>query len=126
MNSYEISFPSQKLSPNARGHWAMKARVIASYRNESAWLAKGSKIIAPDTGDIAIHLDMYPPNRRRDKDNTEAAMKSALDGLADALGVNDSRFIATYTHHEPEKPGRVVITVRLPAVVEIPIIGIIS
>lgn len=126
MNTYEVSFPSQKLSPNARGHWGKKSGPVASYRNESAWRAKAAKIIPPDTGSIAIHMDVYPPNRRRDKDNIEASMKAALDGLADALGVNDKRFIATYTHHEPEKPGRVVINVQLPAVVDIPIVGVIS
>ena len=43
----------------------------------------------------------YPPCRRtRDKDNLLASMKSGLDGLADALAVNDSRFKVEWTIEE--------------------------
>lgn len=42
-----------------------------------------------------IHLTIifYPPdNRRRDLDNCHAAIKSGLDGMASALGVDDRVF----------------------------------
>jgi crossover junction endodeoxyribonuclease RusA len=44
-----------------------------------------------------LRLTFYPPSRRQyDLDNCVAAMKSGLDGVADALQVNDHRF-----HLEP-------------------------
>jgi crossover junction endodeoxyribonuclease RusA len=42
---------------------------------------------------LAVHLHFVPPDRRRrDLDNLIASMKAGLDGLADALGVDDSRW----------------------------------
>lgn len=35
---------------------------------------------------------MQPDRRARDRDNLLAASKPSLDGIADALGVNDARF----------------------------------
>jgi crossover junction endodeoxyribonuclease RusA len=44
-----------------------------------------------------VQLTFYPPNRRaRDADNCLAAMKSGLDGLADVLGVDDSKWRITF------------------------------
>lgn len=40
-----------------------------------------------------VSLTFLPPDRRRrDLDNLIASMKSGLDVLADALGVDDNRF----------------------------------
>ena len=61
--------------------------------------------------ELTIELAFYPPDRRRrDKDNLVACMKAAIDGLADALGVDDSRFTYVYAYPE-EIGGRVVVTV---------------
>ena len=38
-------------------------------------------------------LFLYRVERRRDRDNAMASLKAALDGIAEALGVDDSRFI---------------------------------
>jgi crossover junction endodeoxyribonuclease RusA len=44
-------------------------------------------------GRLWVNLTFVPPDkRRRDADNMLAAMKSGLDGLADALGVDDSQW----------------------------------
>ena len=38
----------------------------------------------------------YPPDRRSyDRDNLLARIKSGLDGMCDALGIDDSRFVTT-------------------------------
>jgi hypothetical protein len=116
MNSYEISFPGPLLNPNSTKHWSKKAKAKASHRMESKTLARSARPIVPDTDIIRVHLDFYPPDhRKRDRDNMRASMKAALDGLADALGVDDVRFDPTYTHHAPIKPGKVVITVGPPS-----------
>lgn len=44
-------------------------------------------------GTIHVWLTFVPPDRRkRDDDNMIAAFKPGRDGMADALGVDDSRF----------------------------------
>ena len=91
-----LPLPGKHLSPNARVHWAVKAKAVKSFR-----------LCASLATMAAIH-QMSPPlkrwqkakytarfyfkdARRRDADNAIASIKSALDGVADAgLVVNDS------------------------------------
>jgi len=95
----EISYPwpPRELSPNARCHWAVKSKAAAAYRATGAALTMVALFpVCPDFGDGKIHLfiDFYPPSKRRyDDDNCYSAIKSLRDGIADALGVNDRRFV---------------------------------
>jgi crossover junction endodeoxyribonuclease RusA len=52
-----------------------------------------------------------PDKRRRDRDNLIASMKAATDGIADALGTDDSKFIVTYAMGSPVKGGSVEVTI---------------
>jgi hypothetical protein len=47
----------------------------------------------------------------RDFDNAIASLKASLDGLADALRVDDNRFRLSFAWGEPCKPGRVEIVI---------------
>lgn len=88
-----LPWPPKELSPNARLHWARVAKAKKAYRETCFWLAKAAKLQAPAEGLVRIELTFYPPCRRsRDKDNLIASMKAGLDGLADAMAVNDKRF----------------------------------
>jgi hypothetical protein len=65
-------------------------------------------------GNIPISLlFMTPDKRKRDADNMLAASKSLLDGVAQALKVDDSRFkpiLVDWVHGEP-KVGALVVAV---------------
>jgi crossover junction endodeoxyribonuclease RusA len=91
----ELPFPTADLSPNARLHWAKKAKAAKAYRSECHWLTLAAGIRRIDwTGDIHLWIDFFPPDRRRrDDDNMIAAFKSGRDGIADALRVDDNRFL---------------------------------
>jgi crossover junction endodeoxyribonuclease RusA len=52
-----------------------------------------------------------PDKRRRDRDNLQASLKAHFDGIADALGVNDSLFVPTYAIGEPVKGGAVRVEI---------------
>ena len=44
-------------------------------------------------GPLDLHVIFYPgSNRKRDLDNLIAAIKPGIDGMADALQINDNRF----------------------------------
>jgi crossover junction endodeoxyribonuclease RusA len=93
-----LPWPAKELSPNARLHWSKAAKAKKSYRQICWALALEAKIKVSKEGGDAIHLGVtfFPPDRRgRDTDNMFAAMKAGLDGIADALGVNDKRFVFT-------------------------------
>jgi crossover junction endodeoxyribonuclease RusA len=60
----------------------------------TAWWAQGA-IKLPDAP-INVTLTFYPPDRRhRDMDNMLASCKAGLDGLSDAIGVDDSKWTLT-------------------------------
>lgn len=108
----ELPFPPASLSGHAKGHWRSKAAVTARYRRAAhmAVLAEGVPIV-PETGDIRIIVAFYPPNKRGDRVNFANRMKPYFDGIADALGVNDSRFLPSYLFGEPVKLGKVVVEI---------------
>lgn len=97
MLNITLPWPPRELSPNVRQHYMALARAKKSYRAACAWQAfsQGAKRI--DAPRLFVHLVFVPPDRRaRDADNCLAAMKSGLDGLADVLGVDDSKWRVSF------------------------------
>ena len=84
-------------------------------RESAAWAAKAAwpAIDLPAEGRLHLWLDFYPPDRRqRDDDGLLSSMKAARDGIADALGINDSRFVShPYIKDEVRKGGMVEIRI---------------
>ncbi|WP_312905408.1 RusA family crossover junction endodeoxyribonuclease [Stutzerimonas nitrititolerans] len=89
-----LPWPPKELSPNARVHWAKKSKAAKQYRAECFLLTKKAGIAAPLADEILFALEFVPPDRRkRDDDNLLASCKALRDGVADALGIDDNRFI---------------------------------
>lgn len=114
----EITFPwpPRQLSPNTPIHWAAKAKIKAAYRQECRIVTTNTLFpIRPSFHDGKIHLfiDFFPPDkRRRDDDNCYASFKSGRDGLAEALGVDDHRFVShPYLQDEVIKGGQVRVRI---------------
>jgi len=106
----KFPWPPRALSPNARVHWAVKAKAAKSYRLTCFAIARAAKASAAWEGDIHLRMGFAPPdNRHRDDDNMIAACKSLRDGLADALGVNDRRFRLHSAVLPPMKGGAVLV-----------------
>ncbi|ADV27002.1 endodeoxyribonuclease RusA [Pseudoxanthomonas suwonensis 11-1] len=110
-----LPWPSRQLHPNARLHWARKAKATKAARAQAFALARaaGWGALQLPAGRLHLHLDFYPPDRRRrDDDGLLASMKAARDGLADALGIDDSRFIShPCVRDEVRKGGEVRIRI---------------
>ena len=106
-----LPFPPSSLSGHANGHWRGKADVTAKWRAWAKAAALAAKVSAPATGDIIVRVRFVPPDRRSDRVNFPNRMKPIFDGIADALRVNDSRFLPAYEFAEPEKPGRIEIEI---------------
>ncbi len=99
-NSLTLLFPwpSADLSPNARVHhmalhrarkkakaeaWGMTKALMPPLRiREGSW-----------AGPVEVHVTWHPSSARAfDLDNALARLKGHLDGVADALGIDDSAF----------------------------------
>jgi crossover junction endodeoxyribonuclease RusA len=103
-----LPWPPKELSPNARTHWARKAAAAKMYRNLAHWstVALGAKAGA------SVSVKFSPPDLRpRDLDNMLASIKSGLDGIASAIGIDDSQWSLTITKGEPVKGGLVTVEV---------------
>ena len=107
----ELPFPPSSLSGHNKGHWRAKSGIVAKHREWARRATLAAKVAAPETGDIRLIVTFYPPNRRGDRINFPNRCKPLFDGIADALGVNDSRFVPAYYFAEPVKGGRVVVEV---------------
>jgi hypothetical protein len=107
----ELPWPPSSLSGHNTGHWRSKSGIVAKHRTwaRNATLAAGVRV--PPAGDIRLIVTFYPPDRRGDRVNYPNRCKPIFDGIADALKVNDSRFLPTYHFAEPCKNGRVVIVI---------------
>ena len=95
MKELKLPWPPKILSPNSRSHWATKAKAAKKYRADCFFLTKKSGLTVSDAdGKINLFIDFHPKTKhKRDIDNCLSSIKNGLDGVADALGVNDNRFI---------------------------------
>jgi hypothetical protein len=84
-----LPFPDAKLAGHNAGHWRALAGVVRKHREWAKYAALAAAIPVPDDGDILLTVTF----------------------IADALGVNDSRFLATYIYAEPAMPGKVIVEV---------------
>jgi len=95
-----LPWPPSALNPNARLHWSKIAMAKKAYREACFYEARSAGITAaifPRDKKLHVNLLFYPPDRRhRDQDNMLAAMKSGLDGLASAMGIDDRHFKMTF------------------------------
>ena len=115
-----LPWPSAKLNPNrSKGmHWASTSALRKVARSDAFALAFKAMSIRefvrpPATGAVALSITFVQPDRRaRDRDNLLAALKPSLDGVADALGINDSQFDPITIRREyGAKPGSVIVEV---------------
>jgi len=90
MITVNLNWPPRTLHPNARVHWTVKSKAVKRYRNAAYHSVFG---VIDKSDKYQVDIVFYPPNRcRRDVDGCLSSIKSGLDGIADALGIDDSRF----------------------------------
>ncbi len=109
---FELPFPASSLAGHAKGNGQWKK--IADTKAHRGWARNAALAVRaamPATGDITVRVRFVPADRRGDRVNYPNRMKPYFDGIADALGVNDSRFVPAYEFAAPEKPGRVEVEV---------------
>lgn len=89
-----LPLPPRELSPNARPHWAAKARAVKLYREMAYLLSLAERRARPLRAAKVTARFFFRTQRRRDRDNLLASLKPAFDGIADARVVtNDAGMI---------------------------------
>lgn len=113
MIAIELPWPPRELHPNARVHWAKRAKAAKQCRT-LGWgltMAAGVRRNDPDIPQaLKITAAFSPPDgRRRDEDGMLSSIKSYLDGISDVLGVDDSKWQLAIRREPPRKGGMVRI-----------------
>lgn len=110
-----LPWPNKILSPNSRVHWTKKSQAVKKARMDgyNAALAAGYRksSFADYEGRIHVWIDYYAKTKNYpDADNCLSSSKANIDGIADAIGVNDKRFVPhPCVRDETIKGGKVVI-----------------
>lgn len=115
----ELSFPDSALmqNRNAGKHWGFSHPAKVAQHDEAYLLTRQAIVTSGFEADAQrkyrVEMEFNPPDkRRRDVSNLHAACKAMLDGIAEAMGIDDSRFV----QHEQRmgdmhRIGRVVVKV---------------
>jgi len=112
--SVELPWPDRVLHPNARVHWAKKAKAAKQARDDAAWWAKAAGFKRMKAEALNVTAIFCPPDkRRRDIDSMLSSIKSALDGIADVVGVDDSRWAIVLRKEAPKEHGAVRIEIEV-------------
>lgn len=108
--SITYPWPDFRISPNGmkRGNRRLQARLTKTVRDSAAKITheRGLDPVQCATPRVAIS---HPPSGRWDKDNAKGIQKPILDGIADALGVNDKIFDLDQRVGDPVKGGAIVV-----------------
>jgi hypothetical protein len=107
----ELPWPPASLSGHNKGHWRSKSGIVSKHREWARLATMEAQPVVPAEGDIHVSVTFYPPDRRGDRINYPNRCKPLFDGIADALKVNDSRFLPRFHFAEPVKNARVVVEI---------------
>ncbi|PJL51476.1 hypothetical protein B9Y74_05630 [Stenotrophomonas maltophilia] len=114
MNELILPWPSKELSPNRRVHWGTKAKAAKKDRAQAYILAVAAGCVPwKSEGRVHLWVTFHPPTRMiPDDDNMLSRFKPQRDGIADALGIDDKRFIShPLVSTEVRKGGQVVVRI---------------
>lgn len=103
MNSITITLPlpSPKLSPNARTHWAEKAKLTKASRRAAHFAALEALNLRRPLGWLKARLEVkafFKTLNFPDPTNFPLSLKAAIDGIADAGIILDDKSLW------PERP----------------------
>lgn len=113
----KLAWPDGRLKPNSRVHFMALSNAKRKAKDDANWQTRivlgGDHFHHDGTSDIILRQVAHPPdNRARDRDNLDASLKAARDGIALGLGINDRFFRPTGIEWgEVKRGGEIVITI---------------
>lgn len=114
MIALDLPWPDRKLHPNARLHWAAKAKATKVARSNAGWIAKEAGLKRIDAKGLLVTAIFSPPDRRRrDRDGMLSSIKAYLDGIADVVGIDDSEWDLAIRKAPPRQGGNVRIEIEV-------------
>ena len=111
--SVTLPWPPAALTPNgAHGHWTAKSKAAREYKLACWALCRGLPVLDADAVEVSV-IFRPPSARRYDLDNQLARVKHGLDAVAEAIGVDDGRWLSmTLERGAKTTGGAVVVTIH--------------
>lgn len=106
-----LPYPHKALWPNGRPHWAERAREVKKHRGWACALTKGHMAGFDSPTPIPVRITVHgrPRGPMPDRDGVVSAAKAYLDGIADALKINDRTFLAPTVEFASERGNQFII-----------------
>lgn len=110
-----LPWPNRDLHPNARVHWGKHARAAKKARQDGANATLAAGIRKIDAESLVVRPVIFPPNRHaRDDDGIVSSLKSYFDGIADIIGIDDSKWrLGETVRRDPIKHGAVHVEITV-------------
>ena len=116
MTEIVLPWPARCMWPNSRVDRRSASGTRKKYREDGAKAAWAAGFRKLPWKRAHLRITFHPPcGRRRDLDNLLAAIKSGLDGISDAIGIDDSRWSMTIQRGNIVKGGAVHVALIAPA-----------
>lgn len=110
-----LPWPPVAMSPNgAKGKFWAKAAAAKTYKRDCWAICKAAGVRAIDAQQVEATIIFCPPSRRAfDLDNALARIKQGIDAIAEAIGVDDSKWRSiTLERGEACKNGGVIVHIH--------------
>jgi crossover junction endodeoxyribonuclease RusA len=128
MLELSLPWPDRKLQSNASVRSLPQKTRLTKTARKLAWaLSLDAKIKTKP--DATIFIEYYPKAYRGDVHNVPTSLKAYIDGIADAMGCDDRKFVVDYpTQWAGKDPkGKIVFRIEQPeGVVDIELRGAIN
>jgi len=112
MITVTLPYPDKLLNPNKRLHWSKVHKAKAKAKADAYALALEAGAKDFQAKRVSVGLTIIPPdNRTRDTDNIIASLKSAFDGVAMAIGVDDSKWSFFIDRKASSHPGAIILEI---------------
>lgn len=109
-----LPWPNALLSQNSRAHHFAIAKAVKKARGDACLIAQSNGLKKGPWVSARLEWTFHPPDKRHyDCSNIIGRMKAAIDGIQDALELDDKHFANAWPERlsEPVKYGRVNVLV---------------
>lgn len=113
-----LPWPPAATSANAsgQGKWRKKAGAARDYKSDCAILCKAARVPFLDAPAADVTVIFCPPrNVRFDLDNMVGRAKQGLDAVAEAVGIDDGRWVSMTLERGDKTPGGAVVVSITPS-----------
>lgn len=108
-----LPWPPKSLSPNSRANWRDKAAAAQSTRRDAALMCMSQGLRCLPFEKVHVSFTFHPAtNASFDIDNALARCKSMIDGIADAIGIDDGLWKISLDKGEKRKGGEIVVEIE--------------